>query len=105
MPQNFSSLGFAVSEELGNKHIQTNKQTHSLTSYCFHRVINDIETICFIKILSKKFHKFDINNELPFDENIENMISLYTYLTKTLKNGFLRFSGTGWMVTSFLSLK
>ena len=29
IPQNFSSLGFAVSEELGNK--QTNKQTHSLT--------------------------------------------------------------------------
>ena len=64
-----------------------------------------LKQICFIKTLSKKFHKFDINNELPFDENIENMISLYTYLTKTLKNGFLRFSGTGWMVTSFLSLK
>ena len=29
IPQNFSSLGFAVSEELGN--IQTDKQTHSLT--------------------------------------------------------------------------
>ena len=40
-----------------------------------------LKQICFIKTLSKKFHKFDINNELPFDENIENMISLYTYLT------------------------
>ena len=29
IPQNFSSLGFAVSEELGN--IQTHTQTHSLT--------------------------------------------------------------------------
>ena len=37
IPHNFRSLGFAVSEELGNK--LTNKQTHSLTSYCFYRVI------------------------------------------------------------------
>ena len=29
IPQNFSSLGFAVSEELGNK--QTHRQNHSLT--------------------------------------------------------------------------
>ena len=29
IPQNFSSLGFAVSEEIGNK--QTSKETHSLT--------------------------------------------------------------------------
>ena len=37
IPQNFSSLGFAVSEELGNK--QTNTQTHSLTDWRFYRVI------------------------------------------------------------------
>ena len=37
IPQNFSSLGFAVSQELGNK--QTHTQTHSLTFYCFDRVI------------------------------------------------------------------
>ena len=37
IPQNFSSLGFAVSEELGNK--QTNTQTHSLTDWCFDREI------------------------------------------------------------------
>ena len=29
IPQNFSLLGFAVSEELGNK--RTDRQTHSLT--------------------------------------------------------------------------
>ena len=33
IPQNFSSFGFVVLEELRNK--QTNTQTHSLTSYCF----------------------------------------------------------------------
>ena len=33
IPQNFSSLGFAVSEELGNK------QTDSLTDWCFDGVI------------------------------------------------------------------
>ena len=33
IPQNFSSLGFAVSEELGNK------QTDSLTDWCFDREI------------------------------------------------------------------
>ena len=38
IPQNFSSLGFAVSEELGNKH--TDKQTDSLTLYCFYGVID-----------------------------------------------------------------
>ena len=37
IPQNFKLLGFAVSEELGNK--QTNKQTHSLTDCCFDREI------------------------------------------------------------------
>ena len=37
IPQNFRSLGFAVSEELGN--IQTHTQTHSLTDWCFDRVI------------------------------------------------------------------
>ena len=37
IPQNFSSLGFAVSEELGN--IQTHKLTHSLTNWCFDREI------------------------------------------------------------------
>ena len=39
--QNFSLLGFAVSEELGN--IQTDRQTHSithsLTDWCFDREI------------------------------------------------------------------
>ena len=54
-----------------------------------------------MKTFSKKFHKFDINNELPFDENIENMNSLYTNLTNTLKTGFRWFSGTGWMVSGF----
>ena len=34
IPQNFSSLGFVVSEELGNR------QTHLLTSYCFRRLRN-----------------------------------------------------------------
>ena len=33
IPQNFSSQGFAVSEELGNK------QTDSLTDWCFDREI------------------------------------------------------------------
>ena len=37
IPKNFSSLGFAVLEELGNK--QTNTQTHSLTDWRFYRVI------------------------------------------------------------------
>ena len=37
IPQNFSSLGFAVSQELGNK--QTHRLTDSLTFYCFDRVI------------------------------------------------------------------
>ena len=64
-----------------------------------------LKQICFIKILSKKFHKFHINNELPFVENIENMNSLYTNLTNTLKTGFCRFSGTGWMVSVFFKPK
>ena len=34
IPQNFSSLGFAVSEELGK-----NKHSDSLTFYCFYRVM------------------------------------------------------------------
>ena len=37
IPQNFSSSGLVVSQELWNK--QTNRQTHSLTFYCFSRVI------------------------------------------------------------------
>ena len=37
IPQNFRSLEFAVSEELGNKH--PNRQTHSLTDWCFDREI------------------------------------------------------------------
>ena len=37
IPQNFRSLGFAISEELGN--IQTDAQTHSLTDWCFDREI------------------------------------------------------------------
>ena len=37
IPENFRSLGFAVSEELGNK--QTHTQTHSLTDWRFYRVI------------------------------------------------------------------
>ena len=37
IPQNFSSSGLVVPEELGNK--QTHRLTHSLTSYCFYRVI------------------------------------------------------------------
>ena len=37
IPQNFSLLGFTVSEELGN--IQTDKLTHSLTDWCFEREI------------------------------------------------------------------
>ena len=37
IPQNFRSLGFAVSEELGN--IQTDSLTHSLTDWCFDREI------------------------------------------------------------------
>ena len=41
IPQNFSLLGFAVLEELGNKQTnnQTNKQTDSLTDWCFDREI------------------------------------------------------------------
>ena len=38
IPQNFSSLGFAVLEELGNK--QTHRLNHSLTSYCFSQMLN-----------------------------------------------------------------
>ena len=34
IPKNFSSLGFAVSEELGNK--QTNRLNHSLTDWRFY---------------------------------------------------------------------
>ena len=46
--QNFCSLELTVLEELGNK--QTDKLTHSLTFYCFYRVIflflnNNISTI------------------------------------------------------------
>ena len=37
IPQNFSLLGFAVLEELGNK--QTNKHTNSLTDWRFYREI------------------------------------------------------------------
>ena len=37
IPQNFSLSGLVVYEELGNK--QTTTQTHSLTFYCFNRVI------------------------------------------------------------------
>ena len=37
IPHKFSSLGFAVSEELGKK--QTKIQTHSLTDWCFYRVM------------------------------------------------------------------
>ena len=37
IPQNFSLLGFADLEKLGNK--QTNRQTHSLTDKCFYRVM------------------------------------------------------------------
>ena len=36
IPQNFSSLGFAVWEKLGNR--QTDRQTHSLTDRCFTRI-------------------------------------------------------------------
>ena len=64
-----------------------------------------LKQVGFIKTLSKKFHKCDINNELPFDENIENMNSLYTNLTNTLKTGFRQFLGTGWTVSGFFSLK
>ena len=52
IPQNFSSLGFAVSEELGNK--QTNNQTDSLTDWRFYRVI-DLDTCTSFKTLKKKF--------------------------------------------------
>ena len=41
IPQNFKSLGFAVSEELGN--IQTDKLTHSLTDWSFDREILYLE--------------------------------------------------------------
>ena len=37
IPQDFSSSGLVVSEELGNKH--PNRQTNSLTFYYFYRVI------------------------------------------------------------------
>ena len=38
IPQNFSSLGFAVSEELGNEQTkkQTHRPTHSLTDWRFY---------------------------------------------------------------------
>ena len=38
IPQNFCLLELAVSEELGNK------QTHSLTSNCFYRLISGFAT-------------------------------------------------------------
>ena len=38
IPQNFSSLGFSVLEELGNK--QTHRLNHSLTSYCLSQMLN-----------------------------------------------------------------
>ena len=36
--QNFSTSRLAVSEELGNE--QTNRQTDSLTSFCFKRLVD-----------------------------------------------------------------
>ena len=61
IPQNFSSLGFAVSEELGNK--QTNKQIHSLTDWRFYRVItlnldvylDHYKIFCTIPSLEQKY--------------------------------------------------
>ena len=44
IPQNFSSLGFAVSEELGNKH--PNRQTDSLIDWRFYRVNTNYHLIC-----------------------------------------------------------
>ena len=41
IPQNFSSLGFAVSEDLGN--IQTHRLTHSLTDLCFDSELESFE--------------------------------------------------------------
>ena len=38
IPKNFSSLGFAILKELGNK--QTNKHTNSLTDCCFYNEIS-----------------------------------------------------------------
>ena len=47
IPQNFRSLGFAVSEELGNK--QTNRLTFSLTDWRFYRMI------CLFLIMNLSF--------------------------------------------------
>ena len=46
IPHNFSLLGFAVSEELGNK--QTDRQTDSLTDWCFYEVMTKSILLCII---------------------------------------------------------
>ena len=46
IPHNFSLLGFAVSEELGNK--QTDRQTDSLTDWCFYKVMTKSILLCII---------------------------------------------------------
>ena len=62
IPQNFSSLGFAVSEELGNK--QTD---NSLISYCFFKVISFIKTryvICDMFAVSEELGNKQTDNSL-----------------------------------------
>ena len=50
IPQNFISLGFAVSEELGNiqTHTHTHKLTHSLTDWCFDKEIIDYNHVSLL---------------------------------------------------------
>ena len=52
-PQNFILLGFAVSEELGNK--QTHTQTHSLTDWRFYREMTtwtNVSRVIFVIIIN-----------------------------------------------------
>ena len=68
IPQNFSLLGFAVSEELGIK--QTNTETHSLTDWRFDRVM-----------MKNYYHIFDIKCINDIKLQICNMSSFSKFST------------------------
>ena len=92
-PKNFSSLGFAVSEELGKK--QIGRLTHSLTSYCFYRVIYDIDYIFRRTLhLMNDIYPALINNCVLY--NVPKSINCHTNkqdkILQVLKAGLIIFS-------------
>ena len=88
IPQNFSLLGFAVSEELGNK--QTNTQTHSLTDWRFYRVILITYLYLTVKInhLFKKviFFSLHLEKKLFCNSNHRTSKSNYHQTSKYTKS-------------------